>query len=258
MIAIPLHEVAVEKSGCWRIVNPLQSVGVVMMNVFRSVMLLMGSLFALTACGKGPEDMVVRDNPAPKHAYRVVADLRALPSQPKAVVGYVNFENKWSGTVCPTPHMVRWEIRVPWAGRQIAMTQTEPGVYEGMFYLDHLLDEKYFDRGLCAWRLNTVGISFAGDGGRSFGASIGHTTLKDGAEDVAFYPVGEWSKPISDTGIDSAYSVPTDDFKKDPANSYVNDASKYFPVRISVHAVEGTKGLTVRQEFQQRTGQDLE
>lgn len=215
---------------------------------------------ALPACAKGPvpDTVSIVDRANPVQSYTMTADLSTVPGKPPEVFGYVNYENKWSGTPCPSEHMARWEIRVPWQRRDIEMKEVSPGVYEGVFHLDQIEDRAYFERGMCSWRLNTVGISFEGAGGRGFGAGLNYLSIDAGKEGLSYYYTEDWSAPIGESGIGAAREIPTDLYKDNPDNEYASNPQKYFPVKVRVAPTLGAPGLGVREEFKARTGEDPE
>lgn len=233
------------------------------MTHFTTTPLLLASLLvAGCANGKGPDDITVKENPSPQHGWVMRLDLRGAPSEPKNVEGYASYQTIWSGEVCPSKQMVRFETRMPWQYAKVKMTQVEPGIYEGIFHLDHWQDEAYFERGVCAWRLNTAGASFVGEGGKGFGSGIGYAKIGEDAQSptdgLDYYYVQDWTSPAMPGGTSSASMVPRNEFKDDLENSRVQDSKTFFPVRISVRAAENAPGLGVREEFKARTGQDIE
>lgn len=220
-------------------------------------LLLAVTVLALSSCANPADKIVINPNPHPIQGYMITLDASQAPGPIGEVSAYMSFDVSWSGEACmpPAPGIVEW--RMPRKYMDISLEKVRENVFQGVVYLDWIKDERYFDKGLCAWHMNTVGANFKGQGGLGFGTGIGYTTFKSGVVETAYYPIEEFTEDASGRSIKVAFAVPTNDFTKDPENSYVNDKSKYFPIYLKADALPNTQGLTVPQEFEKRTGEKL-
>lgn len=213
-------------------------------------------VLSATACSNPADKILIKKNPSPVQAYVMTLDASHAPGEVKETYAYMTFENAYSGSQCmpEPPGMVEWRMPRERIELDLKPVEGKPNVFEGTVYLDWLQDENYFGKGLCAWRMNMAGAGFVGAGGLGFATGIGHTHFEPGAEDTAYFKVESFTALEKDSMYPFAYSVPTNDFKLDPKNSYVNDTTKYFPVYIRVRPAEGSPGLSAKDEFEVRTG----
>lgn len=206
------------------------------------------------ACSNPAKDIVIHSNPDPVHAYILTLDASHAPGPIQSPKGYISFENDYSGRTCmpKSPPLVEWRMSGKRIDFELKPVEGKNNVFESIIYLDALKDENYFGKGMCLWRMNMAGVGFVGQGGLGYGAGIGYTKFKDGEEDTAYYPVSSFTETTEGKIYPIAPAVPTNDFKLDPENSYVNDATKYFPIYIRVKAKDGSPGLSVMEEYEQR------
>lgn len=221
---------------------------------------LIAALLPLTACSNPAQKVVVRENPRPQEPYMIELDASQAPGEIQAeqVNASVGYQTQSYTPECTpkTPPLMEW--RMSDKRLTIPMSKVGPNRFQGVVYLDAIQSEDYFKKGLCAWHLNAASAGFVGKGGLGFGLGLGYPEFKPGGTSTAYYLVKEFSEPVGDRPYSFAFSVPTNDFTKDPENSYVNDKTKYFPIYLKVEPLVGSSGLSVKEEFEKRTGKKIQ
>lgn len=195
----------------------------------------------------------IKTNPFPQTAYIVTIDATQAPGPMVNSKGSMTFETAWSGEPCmkKSPPLVEWHI--PRKTVDVSFKQVSYNTFEAVVYLDWVQDERYFNKGLCAWKMNIVTGTVQGPNGAAHSVSVGSNEFRNNAVGTMYYRVDTFDVVSDPHRFIGAQSVPTNDFK-DLSNSYVNDKSKYFPLYLKVRSIDGALG--VEEEFLSRTHQN--
>ncbi|MEH6415831.1 hypothetical protein [Pseudomonas sp. CGJS7] len=112
---------------------------------------------ALIACGcSSPYDDITpefKQNPQPKQRYQLTLTIANAPGPFASVQGFMQFDvdtpeclpppNANGGHLWPTPTET-----IPFAWTRVSDTE-----YTGVVYIDGMVDEDYYGRGLCRWKM---------------------------------------------------------------------------------------------------------
>lgn len=161
-------------------------------------------------------------NPHPDRRYEVIATSDA-PGTWDSVKGYISYEvvnpactpeDKFLG-VHKTPRDV---------GLDLEMTRVDKKTWKGYFYRDYLLDEDYYDLGVCHWDATSAGGVFVVRGGTFGSSDTLEVLLRKGAQ-TEFFRKSDFLDATRTTG--GYGTTPTD-----PAVKESPDA--YFPITVTV------------------------
>ena len=95
-----------------------------------------------------------RENPSPKHAYRLTMTIKDAPGPLKIMVSAAQYDV--INTECLPPPKENPGGRsspVPTRDIPFELTQVSDGQYTGIVYADAMIDEDYHGRGVCRWGL---------------------------------------------------------------------------------------------------------
>ncbi len=109
----------------------------------------------------GPIEARFRQNPSPKHAYRVTLNVADAPGSFAAIEGFAQYAapdctyviNEAAGA---TAHP---EKVIP-----VVYTKIDERTYAGIVHTDAMVDEDYFGKGLCHWNLVVVSAQLRATG----------------------------------------------------------------------------------------------
>jgi len=122
---------------------------------------------ALTAAGCSKGIDVGNDgatghlNPHPVKRYEVIATSHA-PGPWDTIEAYIGYDVINPKCVPLIPFV--GQRHMPNTGLDVPMTQVDDHTWKGYFYRDALLDEDYFNLGVCHWDVTSVGVSAKGKG----------------------------------------------------------------------------------------------
>lgn len=130
------------------------------MRTLQGFLLGVGLLGSAMAQAGAPEP-VPQNNPHRQQAYRIVVHTNDAPGAFDSVAGNVLYRVE-------SPKCLAWKDR--WAGVPVQaehnqafalhpVASSEPGqVYEGVMYVDQLVDQDYYGLGVCHWSVNMVTV----------------------------------------------------------------------------------------------------
>ncbi|WP_199117675.1 hypothetical protein [Stenotrophomonas maltophilia] len=129
-------------------------------------------------------------NPAPKQAYELVLTLKDAPG-PFAIVEGVTQYDVSNYEDCGR---IIWSTGT--AGRitsqePVELRRTGENEYRGMFYLDRMQDQDYYDRGTCHWTLTGVGAMLRATNGEAdtrFLTYVNKERMDAGSPLTLYYP----------------------------------------------------------------------
>lgn len=105
------------------------------------------------------DEIQIRRNQQPTQAYKIAVTIADAPGPFTVVSGGAAYvianracgkTDKWGGFTA-----------VPNTGVSVELTKVSETRYEGMVYLDLLVNEDYYGKGVCRWEFNNTGVSFA-------------------------------------------------------------------------------------------------
>lgn len=166
----------------------------------RTLMGLMGLVGALSAQARGAAEPVARLNLHPTQAYVVRLHTDAAPGAFDEVVGDVLYQ-------AGPPRCLEWKDR--WAGvtvearhrQPFAMHAVDATTYEGVVYLDQLVDEDYYGLGVCHWSVNVMTVELRKNG-TLFTASVPGDP--QGGEQATYIPIRDYNEAAAGHGPDAA------------------------------------------------------
>ncbi|EMR4108349.1 TPA: hypothetical protein QEL08_001044 [Stenotrophomonas maltophilia] len=105
-------------------------------------------------------------NPAPKQAYELVLTLKDAPGPFAIVEGVAQYDvsnyEDCGRIIWSTGTAGRITSQEP-----VELRRTGENEYRGMFYLDRMQDQDYYDRGTCHWTLTGVGAMLRATNGEA-------------------------------------------------------------------------------------------
>jgi hypothetical protein len=158
-------------------------------------------------------------NPSPKRGFGFVVTIENAPGPFEFVKGGAQYDvsnddecghmNEWAG--------VAERIR---SQEDVALTKVSDTEYRGVVYLDWMLDEDYYGRGVCHWELTAAGVTLRAtgkDGETLFHSAIMAEQLVAGGTEELYYWKGRYPRSTMDNFRD--YGSPTRDrFKPELRN----------------------------------------
>jgi hypothetical protein len=113
-------------------------------------------LLPLSACSSSSSEKIMPDfkqNPHPKQAYQLTMTIANAPGPFASVEGFMQFDV--SSRECLPPSSENgghlWPLPTP--NVPIVWTQISDAEYTGVVYIDGMIDEDYYGRGVCRWTL---------------------------------------------------------------------------------------------------------
>ncbi|WP_254459000.1 hypothetical protein [Xanthomonas sacchari] len=166
-------------------------------------------------------------NPHPVKRYEIIATSHApglWDSFKGAYIGYDVINKK-----CVPMIPVIGEQHVPNTGLDIPMVQVDDHTWKGYFYRDALLDEDYFNLGVCHWDVTSVGVSAIGKGVKFGWGGLLEKILREGGGKSYFKKSSYGDPALVPYG---ALEFHADD------PEVLQDPDAYFPVTITVKEVK--------------------
>ena len=128
-------------------------------------------VLVLTACSLPPstssgnrqskktlKDPEFKLNPNPKRAYTITVEVVDPPGEfgyIEAGALYKNQNAECSSNNNPLGYTNYFRYDAP-----IELAKVSSNVYKGIVYLDRMVDEDYYGKGLCIWALESIGVTF--------------------------------------------------------------------------------------------------
>ncbi|CRD58138.1 conserved hypothetical protein [Stenotrophomonas thermophila] len=129
-------------------------------------------------------------NPAPKQAYELVLTLKDAPGPFVIVEGVAQYDvsnyEDCGRVIWSTGTASRITSQEP-----VELRRTGENEYRGMFYLDRMQDQDYYDRGTCHWTLTGVGAMLRATNGEAdtrFLTYVNKERMDAGSPLTLYYP----------------------------------------------------------------------
>ncbi|WP_161801741.1 hypothetical protein [Stenotrophomonas maltophilia] len=129
-------------------------------------------------------------NPAPKQAYELVLTLKDAPGPFAVVEGVAQYDvsnyEDCGRIIWSTGTAGRITSQEP-----VELRRTGENEYRGMFYLDRMQDQDYYDRGTCHWTLTGVGAMLRATNGEAdtrFLTYVNKERMDAGSPLTLYYP----------------------------------------------------------------------
>lgn len=113
--------------------------------------------FLLGACGKSSrfEPPIAKTNPNPTQRYEITVELLDPPGDIKSISGAAHFSIP--DVICmPTPDRIAGYTPGSSYIKEFSLTRINDNTYQGHVFLDWPIDEDYYGRGVCKWKIATV------------------------------------------------------------------------------------------------------
>ena len=176
--------------------------------------LAIGIGIASTACGGNTEDPKIQLKPNASVRYEITVNVEDLPGRFDTVAAFANYKVTNEACVPMTP--VSGVKRAPIKRIDLDLLTVDEHTFKAEVFVDRLLDEDYFGRGVCHWSL--VAATFTGTRGKTqFHSPLAQIPLTDQTTQTRFY-----SKKLLDGALDtvnpglpeaSSYGGPADTFR---------------------------------------------
>jgi hypothetical protein len=194
------------------------------------------SALSLTACGATETDMrqntprasglqpVEHDrgrahlNPSPKRAYEIVMTIENAPGPFADVSGGAQYDVT-NENECGHINSAGVAERIT-SQERVALTKVSDTEYRGVVYLDQMLDEDYYGRGVCHWELMGASATLratGGDGETLFQPAITVDQLLGGEEVQLYFWKGHYPRTEMDDYRYTGYPTP-DKFRPEIRN----------------------------------------
>ncbi|MBA0388207.1 hypothetical protein D7U91_10315 [Stenotrophomonas maltophilia] len=129
-------------------------------------------------------------NPAPKQAYELVLTVKDAPGPFAIVEGVAQYDvsnyEDCGRVIWSTGTASRITSQEP-----VELRRTGENEYRGMFYLDRMQDQDYYDRGTCHWTLTGVGAMLRATNGEAdtrFLTYVNKERMDAGSPLTLYYP----------------------------------------------------------------------
>ena len=122
-----------------------------------------GLFLSLAACGGNMEEPTIRLNPNPTSIYDLKAKIAGAPGPFDSVSAFADYAV--TNPSCGYIQAVSGARIEPSKRLPITLAKDADGSYTGRFVVDQLIDEDYYEKGVCHWTL--AGVSFVADHGKS-------------------------------------------------------------------------------------------
>jgi hypothetical protein len=107
-----------------------------------------------------------RQNPQPKQAYRITMTIENAPGPFARMLGLAQFD-VINPECLPPPDDNNGHLwPVPTEGVEISLQKVAKNTYSGVVYADQMLDEDYYERGVCEWELIQVQVQLMATGAK--------------------------------------------------------------------------------------------
>lgn len=195
-------------------------------NLHRAVLPLLAAL-SLTACSASETNMnqntsdasglqpVEHDrgrahlNPSPKRAYEIVMTIENAPGPFADVSGGAQYDVT-NENECGHINSAGVAERIT-SQERIALTKVSDTEYRGVVYLDQMLDEDYYGRGVCHWELTAASATLratGGDGETLFQPAIMVDQLLGGEEVQLYFWKGAYPRDAMANYRDPGFPTP--------------------------------------------------
>lgn len=167
-------------------------------------------------------------NPQPKRAYRLIATVENAPGPLVVKDGWANFV---ADNCSYTLNRLEGVDAHPDVNLPVAFAADGQGRFVGTVYLDAMLDEAYYGRDVCRWKLKTAVVVLKPPSDKptyQFGPAWFGTDIEQGVERQTLFFKSDYSDPPG--AIDIALEIP------ETANDYprFKGDPRVFVVRLSV------------------------
>ena len=158
---------------------------------------------------KSEQAHLFKVNPSPKQVFEVEFEIQDAPGPLMAVRGSAGYSatqapnctfvtNAWAGT---------WGT--PFKGLSLPVTPVGPNRFVMTVALDGMLDEDYYGKGVCRWKMGGAGAGFAASAAEEdtqYGLSLDAKEFVDGATYRKYYWKGNYPqrKTKNESGIPSS------------------------------------------------------
>jgi hypothetical protein len=197
-----------------------------MKNLCRAVLPLLAAL-SLTACSASETNMnqntsdasglqpIEHDrgrahlNPSPKRAYEIVMTIENAPGPFADVSGGAQYDVT-NENECGHINSAGVAERIT-SQERVALTKVSDTEYRGVVYLDQMLDEDYYGRGVCHWELTAASATLratGADGETLFQPAIMVDQLLSGEEVQLYFWKGHYPRTDMDDYRYTGYPTP--------------------------------------------------
>lgn len=125
------------------------------------------SLFLIAGCqaAESEKQMVeFKKNPAPKKAYQITMRIENAPGPFEVIEGSVSYDIVNKECLPPADSISGVQTTRDRESVPVQYQKSGDGTYTGMLYADQMLDDDYFGRGACRWRLGSASVTLKASG----------------------------------------------------------------------------------------------
>lgn len=131
-----------------------------------------------------------RQNPQPRQAYRITMTIANAPGPFAHMLGLAQFDVVNPECLPPPDENNGHLWPVPTEGVEIPLQQVADNTYSGVVYADQMLDEDYYGRGACRWKLIQAQVQLkatGADGETKFVPSYPDKKLLAGEPEAVYF-----------------------------------------------------------------------
>lgn len=107
-----------------------------------------------------------RRDPQPRQAYRITMTIENAPGPFAHMLGLAQFDVINPECLPPPDDNNGHSWPVPTEGVEIALQKVADNIYSGVVYADQMLDEDYYGRGVCRWKLIQAQVQLKATGAK--------------------------------------------------------------------------------------------
>lgn len=150
---------------------------------------------------------LAKENPNPRKAYQIVMTLVDAPGTFESIRGVAQYDVA-NYLECGRIDEVNRNIsriteNIPFVLEKVSQTQ-----YSGVIYADLLLDEDYYGRGVCHWKLTAVRTRLKATGAQEetrFVSRLGSDSILAGMGATSYYWKGGYPRSRADDYVDIGF-----------------------------------------------------
>lgn len=125
------------------------------------------SMFLIAGCqaAESERQMVeFKKNPAPKKAYQITMRIENAPGPFEIIEGSVSYDIVNTECLPPADSISGVQTTRDRESVPVQYQKLSDGAYAGMLYADQMLDDDYFGKGACRWRLGSTSVTLKASG----------------------------------------------------------------------------------------------
>lgn len=129
------------------------------------------ALLTSSACSSPMNTADIKQNPHPKQRYEITLAIRGAPGPFDSVTGFMQFSLDKHDPCVPKDPISGLPV-LPEQDPAITFVRLDENTYRGTVYTDFLLDEDYYGKGACHWKMTATVAALKSKTSVEFGPSL--------------------------------------------------------------------------------------